>query len=237
MTLQVNHIDPNDETSLTRFLNGIAAAFTNTHLSRAFITEIDNTPSPYPSPTINIPRLRKHLSPGITDGARSGAELVEAGNFSALAVWETTTYRGVPFSETMRDVGPIREEWRRKIRELKEKYIGMETKEDGTEDFKPFYHLGFLCRNPEEVSVQGAIGAVMRPWLRRAEEEGVPVWLEATYEHAVEVYEHFGFRLIEVVTVGKGVRNAEGWPEVSGVGVSGYAMIYDAHLRVNQHNA
>ncbi|KAK5071868.1 hypothetical protein LTR64_004353 [Lithohypha guttulata] len=235
--LQVNHIDLNDEPSLTRFLNGIAAAFTNTHLSRAFITEIDNTPPPYPSPTINTSRLRRHLSPGITDGARSGAELVEAENFSALAVWETTTYRGVPFSETMRDVGPIREEWRRKIRELKERYIGMKRKEeDGTEGFKPFYHLGFLCRNPEEVNVQGAISAVVRPWLRRAEEEGVPVWLEATYERAVEVYEHFGFRLVEVVTVGEGARNAEGWPEEGGAGVNGYAMIYDAHLRVNQNN-
>ncbi len=229
--LKANHIDANDEISMNRFLDGMAAGFGNTMLSRAFITEIDSTPPPYPSPSFNVPRIRRHITPGITDGAHSGAELVEAGDFSALAVWETTSYRGIPFTDTMRNVGPIREEWRNKVRQSKEKYIGLETREDGTEDFKPFYHLGFLARNPNQQSVQGAISAVVKPWLKRAEEEGVPVWLEATYEHAVDVYEHFGFRLVEVIRIGKGSGSAAGWPEEGGEGVCGYAMIYDRHMK------
>ncbi|KAK5938073.1 hypothetical protein PMZ80_009662 [Knufia obscura] len=227
---QVNRIDPNDGLSMNRFLDGIAAGFATAALSRAFITEIDSTPPPYPSPSINVPRLRRHITPGITDGAHSGAELVEAGDYSALAVWETTSYRGLPFSETLRDIGPIRKEWRRKVRQCKERYIGLETKEDGREDCKPCYHLGFLVRNPEQSNVKGAISAVVKPWLRRAEEEGVPVWLEATYEHAVDVYTHFGFRLVEVIRIGEGVRSAAGWPEEGGEGVCGFAMIYDGHL-------
>lgn len=229
--LKVNPIDPNDETSMNRFFDGIAASFTNTMLSRAFITEVDNTPPPYPSPSINTTRIRRHITPGITDGAHSGAELVEAGDFSALALWETTAYKGAPFTDSMRNVGPIREEWRAKIRQCKEKHIGLETKEDGKQDFRPFYHLGFLARNPDQTSVPGAITAVVKPWLRRAEEEGVPVWLEATYEHAVDVYTHWGFRLVEVVRIGQGARNADGWPEEGGAGVCGYAMIYDGHLK------
>ena len=229
-TVRANPIDPHDSASLDRFLDGIAASFANTALSRAFITEIDSTPPPYPAPSINIARIRRHITPGITDGAHSGAELVEAGDFSALAVWETTSYRGIPFTETLRNVGPIREEWRLKVRRCKEKYIGLETKQEGSEDFKPFYHLGFLARNPEQRAVPGAISAVVKPWLRRAEEEGVPVWLEATYVHAMEVYKHFGFRVVETIRVGVGARSKEGWPEEGGEGVCAYAMIYDGHL-------
>lgn len=232
-TMPANRIDAQNEAAMARVLDGVAAAFANTMLSRAFITEIDNTPPPYPAASFNIPRIRRHITPGITQAAESGAEVVEAGDFSAIAVWETTSYKGKPFSEMLKNVGPIRAEWRTKIRDLKEKYIGMVKKEDGSEDFKPFYHLGFLVRNPEVPFVPGAISAVVIPWLKQAEEEGVPVWLEATYSHAVDVYKHFGFRLVEIVTVGKGSRNAEGWPEEGGEGVNAFAMIYDEHLRTS----
>lgn len=221
---------PGDNASLDRFLDGIAAAFHDTRLSRAFITEIDDTPPPYPSPTFNIPRIRRHIGPGITDAFAAGAELVEAGDYSALAVWETTAYRGKPFSETLRNVGPVREQWRMQIRVLKEKHIGFES---GTKQLKPFYYLGFLVRNPEVEKVPGALSAVMKPWLQRAEAENVPVWLEATMERAVQIYEHYGFRLVETVRVGEGLRSAEGWPEEGGRGVCGYAMIYDQHLRAD----
>lgn len=225
-------IDPNDEPSLNRFLDGMAAGFANAALSRAFITEIDNTPPPYPSPAFNVPRVRRHIAQGITDSAHHGAELVEAGDFSALAVWETTSYRGVPFSERMRNIGPVREEWRTKVQAMKEKYIGTSTSAAGVQELKPFYHLGFLARNPlQENSVKGAISAVIRPWLERAEKEGVPIWLEATYDHAVDVYKHYGFRLVETLKIAVGSRNAVGWPEEGGEGVCGYCMIYDRHLR------
>lgn len=233
--LTANRIDPQDEAAMAKVLDGVAAAFADTMLSRAFITEIDNTPPPYPAASFNIERIRRHITPGITQAAQSGAEVVEAGDYSAIAVWETTAYKGVAFSEMLKNQGPIRTEWRTKIRECKEKYIGMERKADGSKDFKPFYHLGFLVRNPAVPEIPGAISAVVKPWLKRAEEEDVPIWLEATYRHAVDVYEHWGFRLVEVVTVGKGSRSAEGWPEEGGEGVSGYAMIYDAHLPAKIH--
>lgn len=230
--LEAKQINVDDEASLNHFLDGMAAGFANAALSRAFICEIDNTPPPYPSPTFNAARVRRHLSQGITDGARRGSELVEAGNFSSLAVWETTSYKGLPFSETLKNIGPIREEWRTKIKELKEKHIGTVTKEDGTTELNPFYHLGFLARNPLQTeNVKGAISAVVKPWLERAEKEGVPVWLEATYSHAVEVYQHYGFRLVEEIRIGVGKRNALGWPEDGGEGVCGYGMIYDPRSR------
>lgn len=232
--LGFHRIDPNDEASLTRFLDGIAAGFSNTRLSRAFITEIDNTPPPYPSPSFNTARVRQHVAANITQGAHDGSEVVEAGDFSALAVWETTAYRGLAFTDAIKDVGPIRSQWRNAVARLKEQSIGLETKADGSQGLKPFYHLGFLVRNPNVDSVPGAISAVVRPWLARAEQECVPVWLEATYPHARDIYLHFGFRVVETIFIGQGSRSAEGWPATGeeATGVQAWMMIYDKHLRL-----
>lgn len=228
---KANTIDHTNPDSITRFLSGIASAFTSTTLTRAFLTETDNTPPPYPSPLLNKARILRHFSPGITSAARDNAILLEAGDYSALAVWETTKYTGVPFAHQLQTVGKIRGEWRDRVHELKVKYLGTRRNENGEEILNPHYHLGFLVRNPEVPPVTGAISAVTRPMLEEAVREGVPVWLEATYEHAVAIYEHYGFRTVEVVTVGAGSRNTEGWPEEGGSGTKGWAMIFDAHLR------
>lgn len=98
-------------------------------------------------------------------------------------------------------------------------------------ELRPFWHLGFLARDPEKEKVPGAISAVVVPFLQRAREERVPAWLEATTMYGVRLYEFFGFRLVETVTVGKGVYGEDGWFEEGGKGSSGYCMIYDGHLR------
>lgn len=228
---KANVIDHTNPETFNRFLSGIATAFANSALSRAFTTEIDNTPPPYPSPTINKDRILRHFTPGITNLASENAILLEAGDFSALAVWETTKYTGLPFAQQQSVIGPIRAAWREKVAALKAKHIGMIKSSDGRDTLKPHYHLGFLVRNPEVSTVPGAISAVIKPILADAVKEGVPVWLEATYDHAVAVYEHYGFRVVEVVTVGAGKRNSEGWPEEGGSGTRGWAMIFDGHLR------
>lgn len=233
---QAKYIALGDDAGLDRLIDGIATAFIRTELSRAFITEIDNTPPPYPSPSFNVERLTQHFGPAIKDALRDGAEIVEAGDFSALAVWETTSYRGIPFQAVHASAGPIRAEWRATCVRLKNTYIGTRKSPDGTETLNPFYHLGFLARNPKVPVVQGAIAAVLQPWLKRAENEGVPVWLEATYPRAVELYERYGFRLVETCKVGVGARNAEGWPEEGGDGCLAYAMIYDGHLTATKTN-
>ncbi|KAK4918638.1 hypothetical protein LTR66_016857, partial [Elasticomyces elasticus] len=154
MAHQVEHHDP---AQLERFLRGIASAFYDTALSRAFISEIDDLQPPYPNPGFNVDRIYRHVAQGITEGAQHGAELVEAGDYSALAVWETTAYKGIPFAETMVNVGPVREEWREHVNRMKKTYVGT-IEVNGKKEFRPFYHLGFLVRNPDVSSVKGAIG-------------------------------------------------------------------------------
>jgi hypothetical protein len=74
-------------------------------------------------------------------------------------------------------------------------------------------------------SLTGAVRALVSPFLDRARAEKVPVWLEATNEHAKDVYAHLGFMVVEEFRIGKGVVNSEGWVQENGEGVLIYAMI------------
>ncbi len=105
-----------------------------------------------------------------------------------------------------------------RVKGAKEKYLGG----------RKFWHLSFLARNPGVERVEGAIKAVVQPFLERAREEGVPCWLEATNPRAVGLYEKFGFRVVEVIVLGEGKVGADGWPkEEGGEGIRGYCMIWE----------
>lgn len=204
------------EEDVQRVIAIISTSFHSTALANCFISEIDNTPPQYPSKSIDADRRNKHFAPGILDGAKSGSEVVQSGNWSAVAIWEPPNFQGTPFSE-IGYCGPVRAGWRDAVQAAKQKHL----------KDRPFWHLAFLARNPDVPAVSGAIGAVIRPFLERAKQSSVPVWLEAVDERGVAIYEHYGFRMVEKITLATGQINAAGWPEAGGIGVSGYAMILE----------
>ena len=253
MSLSYTALSPESPTDLSYFIQIIVSAFSQTALTTAFIVDIDSTPPPYPSPLVDAARRERHFSQGILDSAASNAELVQAGNWSAIALWEPPTFQGKAFIDSKARPGEILGEWRGKIRAAKEKYLPLPSSKTSTDSesssndggsnsnsdtgssskpqIRPFYHLSFLARNPSAPRVPGSINAVMTPFLERARDENVPAWLEATTPQAVKIYEHFGFRVVEEIVVGKGRIDPMGWPKEDGDGVTAYAMIYDAHLR------
>lgn len=96
------------------------------------------------------------------------------------------------------------------------------------EIIKPHYHLDFLARNPDiSPKVPGAISAVVRPYLARAKQEGLSVWLEATSLDVVPLYEYFGFRVMEEILVGKGKVDRSGRLQTGGEGVKAWLMVVD----------
>lgn len=192
-------------TDIPRFTSIIASAFHSTPLTNAFISELDNTCPPY-----DYERRHRYFAPGIEKGANEGAILVES-SWSAIALWEPADFKGASFAVTGSS-GPLRSAWRERIAALRPK--------------TPHYHLQLLARNPD-IRVEGSITAVVQPFLDRAKDEGFPVWLEAVDEKSARLYEHFGFKLVEKVTVGKGEVNSFGYPG-GGEGVSGWCMIFNA---------
>lgn len=214
-----------------QFLTVLAATFEHTEMTFMFLTEVDNTPPPYPSTSIDRGRIRRYIEPGIRSIAENGGILLQAGDMSAVAVWEPPGFRGKAFSDQVITAGPIRRHWTEAVRALKEEYLGIKLPETGAVTLRPHYHLGFLGRNPDIPSVPGAISALVKPFLDQARQEGVPAWLEATDAYAVSIYEHYGFRLVKKVIIGAGKRNPQGWPEEGGAGVPGHPMIFDSHLQ------
>lgn len=67
--------------------------------------------------------------------------------------------------------------------------------------------------------------ALIDPYLKRAREEGIPVWLEAISEHARQVYEHLSFRTVAKVRVGVGKANSRGELYDNGEGLIVYGML------------
>lgn len=128
---------------------------------------------------------------------------------------------------TSRTIQPIKKEWTDAIFDAKRRYIGTEVDESGTLRVRPHYNLDFLGRNPHMPRVPGAVSAVMVPLLGRAERDGMNVRLEAATEDLIPLYEHFGFDLLEEMTVGVGRVDAAGLVKKGGEGITGWAMMVD----------
>ena len=94
-----------------------------------------------------------------------------------------------------------------------------------------FWHLSMMARDPlVQPPVKGAVRAVIEPYLRRAEEDGLPVWLEAASARARDVYAYMGFETLEQANIGEGTHRADGYPAVDGEdapGVPIWFMIYN----------
>jgi hypothetical protein len=227
-TLNAVPIDLDSNNELDHFISIIVNAFSSTPLTTAFIVNHDSTPPPYPSPLVDSARRHKHFAQGIIDSASSGAEIVQAGDWSAVALWEGPDFKGKPFIDSKAQPGPLLSEWRSKVIEAKKKHLSLPTDPD---QIRPFYHFSFLARNTAVPKVSGSIAAVIEPYLQRARDETVPAWVEATTKQAADIYAFYGFRLVEEIRVGQGQVDAAGWPLDGGEGVTAYALIYDAHLK------
>ena len=77
------------------------------------------------------------------------------------------------------------------------------------------------------ISLSGVVKALFAPYLLQAQEAGLPIWLEATNEHARDVYAHFGFEIVEEVIIGEGSVDENGNLVAGGKGIATYGMILE----------
>lgn len=233
--------------AVSRITSAIASAFTKTPISLALWAEKYELSPPYPK-CLSREALEPHFRPQVEEAAQSGAVCVEAGNYSAVAIWtvpNSSPHRAPTSSTTAASIAPEKErpllqEFVMKVDAAKRRFLtsGSEADQAASNSstarssseppvMKPYYELKFLARNPEVPRVEGAISAVVRPFLERARNEGVPVWLEAADPAAVTVYEHFGFRVVERITTGVGKVSGDGWPQDGGEGASVWGMLFN----------
>ena len=76
-----------------------------------------------------------------------------------------------------------------------------------------------------DTQILGVVTALLWTYLEKAREEGVPAWLEATTEHAKDVYISLGFKLVETIRLAEGKADKDGFRVEGGEGIAIYAMI------------
>jgi ribosomal protein S18 acetylase RimI-like enzyme len=208
-----------------RLIEHCARSFPMNPTITSIVAEVDDIKQP-PFAPLTYQRLSKHFESGsILPSAENGALIAEADDWTAAALWEPPGFTdGGLAAPEYRDPRPVLKDFIAKAAATRAKYLGSEYEQR-------HWHLSFLARDPSKTG-EGAVSAVVRPFLERAKEDGVPAWLESVDLHGVEVYEHYGFKVCEKMIVGKGLVRADGWPEEDGEGYAVWAMIYDEHLRV-----
>ncbi|OCT54501.1 hypothetical protein CLCR_00919 [Cladophialophora carrionii] len=195
-----------------RFAQVICAAFSNDALNRYLFLGRESRPD-HPKLTQHDLRVEFWI-PLITDRYRNGGILVQTYDFAAVALWlPPGTKKPVPSGAVSEGAA----EYREKFDALKKKYMGD----------RPYWYLNLIGRSPSGQE-KGAIRGLIEPFVQKARDQNVPVWLEATNPHAKGVYAHFGFQVAEEVRIGQGVVNAEGWAQQGGEGVLLWGMLIEA---------
>ncbi|CZR67880.1 uncharacterized protein PAC_17779 [Phialocephala subalpina] len=192
-----------------RIAHVIADAFAGDALNRAAVLSLDSLPN-----DAEIPRERriKHFLPSIKTRVGLGAHLVEAGDWAAVALWVPPDVK-LPPPDLSTLPAPL-VEYKQKYTAAKKRHLGD----------RSHWYLNLLGRHPERQE-PGAIRALFDPCLLQARKAGLPAWVEATNAHARDVYVHFGFKVVEVVVIGKGSIDANGNFVSGGRGVTTYGML------------
>lgn len=124
----------------------------------------------------------------------AGAIVVEAANFAAVACWEPPASNPPALSEAQfLDIAAERPVFARFVRDIQkatDKVFGVPNPRH--------WKLSLMARDPERKN-KGAVRAVIEPFVAKAREEGVPLWLVAGNPRARDVYKYFGFRVVEVI--------------------------------------
>ncbi|PVH88973.1 hypothetical protein DL98DRAFT_508815 [Cadophora sp. DSE1049] len=88
------------------------------------------------------------------------------------------------------------------------------------------YYYVFFTATDAAARGQGLCSKLIRKFQDIAQKDGLPIWIEGTTDNSARVYAKCGFELIERITVGQGVVDADGKVKKGGEGVVTRAMIW-----------
>ncbi|KIW11612.1 hypothetical protein PV08_10914 [Exophiala spinifera] len=193
---------------LVPFAQVLTRAFANDKLNRYLFLGRESRPD-HPRLSQHEERLQYWLS-GVQKRFERESVLLQSSDFAAVALWIPPGVEK-PEPPTTATEGVF--EYTTKVKQAKKKHLGD----------RLHWNLNLIGRMPDR-SDRGAIRALISPMLEKAREDNLPAWLEATNDHARDVYAHLGFKVVDQFRIGEGVVNSEGWIQENGEGVLIYAM-------------
>jgi hypothetical protein len=90
----------------------------------------------------------------------------------------------------------------------------------------PYWYFFVIGRDPDHVG-RSVSPSLILPFIHKARDIGVPLWLEATSKHSRDIYTKLGFEVVEELKVGKGSCDGKGNLVQGGEGVTMWAMVND----------
>ncbi|KAL6250235.1 hypothetical protein RBB50_002536 [Rhinocladiella similis] len=146
-----------------------------------------------PSTTVTASLLYPAARARVAAKVKAGSFVAEAANFAAVVCWEPPEAVAPLLSETelgeMAKARPVFARFLRDQQAFKVATLGAD---------QPFWNMSLMARDPDR-NDKGAVRAVIEPFVTRARQDGVPIWLCAANERARDVYAYFGFRVVGVV--------------------------------------
>ncbi|KAF7519303.1 hypothetical protein G7054_g13133 [Neopestalotiopsis clavispora] len=192
----------------------ISRSFSTSALSSFFLRTPEST---WPTNQIPFELVYDYFKDSVPKKVRLGAELSEAENFAAAAVW---------FPPEVTDLGEHEDDdddeserisvFASQSKAIREKYL----------QGRKFWFLNLIGRAPGRTE-KGVVRALIVPYLERAREAGVPAWLEAVDEHSRDIYAHFGFKVVETFNAGVGEFGPDGNFQENGLGIPVYCMLFE----------
>jgi hypothetical protein len=88
------------------------------------------------------------------------------------------------------------------------------------------YYYVFCAGTLPDAQGNGLCSALMRGFQDIASREQLPIWLEATTEKSMKLYQNLGWELADETLLGKGKANADGVKCKDGEGVKIWGMIW-----------
>ena len=168
------HIDITVDSSLeylNRMADVVARAFVNNPNWRVMFPSSDEE---------RIERYKQVVRHQIGPSLESGAFIVEAVDFTACAAWFPPGSHNAPRGD--------QPDWN-EIDKARHKHIWSKYGQD-------HWSLMLIARDPARENVPGIVSAIMRPFMQRATQEGRPIWLSTTSEHAKNIYLHYGWQVV-----------------------------------------
>ncbi|KAH3675776.1 hypothetical protein WICPIJ_009229 [Wickerhamomyces pijperi] len=152
-------------------------------------------------PKTDIPKDIDATERRVIQYAEAGATILKAGNFDAVAVWESPGGKKVADREKSTVESKELKEHHDKVdsvfKELHGLFGHILVKKEG-------YHLAFLSKRPDSKE-KGVVSGLVRPTLEKANKEGKYVYLEAIDYHAIDIYKHWGFKVVKEWVLEEGV--------------------------------
>lgn len=208
-----------------KLIDIIAHGFSTTPITNRVIVETDaTTPNPISLSTISRRRLKEHFAPSSYAITRDGGIIAEAGDWAAAALWGAPGFIPTKPPNNSDDSrsgprGPTIDEFWETSNRIKRKCLG-----DEMVDEARYWHLSRIAR-AEGRDEKGVVSAIIVPFLQRAKQEKVPVWLVSTAPNATDMYLHFGFEVVEEIVTGLGRLNSQGEEDKNGEGLKSWAMV------------